>query len=128
MRSNCSYKRLAVFIYSFPPFCNLLRSCLKMIECCFIKRYGAISSPPYHCERSVTIPNYADVKTMSLQGTKQSHVEKRSCMVRDCFVPRNDNIVKQLLMYAHLHTFNPSLGISSNQRYNFFTNQLYRTL
>ena len=29
--------------------------------------------------------------TMSLRGTKQSHGEKRLCIVRDCFVPRNDN-------------------------------------
>jgi len=34
---------------------------------------------------------YTRLKTMSLRGTKQSHVEKRSCKVRDCFAPRNDN-------------------------------------
>ena len=29
---------------------------------------------------------------LSLRGTKQSHVERWSCKVRDCFVSRNDKL------------------------------------
>jgi hypothetical protein len=38
----------------------------------------------------VVIPDSVDVKTTSLRDTKQSHVEKSPCIVRDCFVSRND--------------------------------------
>ncbi len=37
---------------------------------------------------------------MSLRGTKQSHVEKPRCKVRDCFVPRNNMFFLSHLIYT----------------------------
>ncbi len=56
---------------------------------------------------------------MSLRGTKQSHGEKPPCIVRDCFVPRNDMVffkhphiyisahspISQIEKYLHIRTF-----------------------
>jgi len=53
-------------------------------------------------------------KNMSLRGTKQSHLEKLPCKVRDCFVPRNDNLYKTTIVYKSLNAQSfPNAKVSS---------------
>ena len=56
-------------------FANFFMGCFKQV----INRRGGVVNSGF--------------AALSLRGTKQSQVEIQLCIVRDCFVPRNDKAV-----------------------------------